>query len=472
MPNAKPQQPLRVLGYARVSSVEQAIGTSLQDQQNVITAYTKNRGLTVHQMYVEAESAVHERAERRDQVRALMSGIRERDLVLVDKIDRWSRDPEFTYGSIRKILAAGASFYAIGDDCDPSTAAGDSALGFRILFAREEHKRIRQRMVGTRYLLKDKGYYPEGLLPLGYVRQDVKGAEKNALIIDEAGAEIVRSVFRLCIEGRSLRQISDDLQVSSNKVHCTLRNRVYLGEVRNSHGEWIRGRHVPIIDVEMFARAAESLKRRQLGRRLPRAGSETSTWWLRDLTVCALCGTKMSSAYGVRANGTRPYYYRCGAQCNARYVNVRSLEESCETIVIARLTELQHRLSTAKADMPPTARVVDPAQRQARLAQKRERYVEMYADGVLTRETLRKHLDALQGEQTAIDALRLVTPTVTPAQRRAALQGVGQMRRAFMAADPTERRKIVNAIAASVAIAVDREPAFVWLPVEDLVRPA
>ena len=41
-------------------------------------------------------------------------------------------------------------------------------LGFRILFAREEHKRIRQCMVGTRQLLRDRGYYVEGLPPFGY----------------------------------------------------------------------------------------------------------------------------------------------------------------------------------------------------------------------------------------------------------------------------------------------------------------
>jgi DNA invertase Pin-like site-specific DNA recombinase len=51
--------------------------------------------------YVESESAIHEKNEKREKIRALMSEVRKGDLVLCDKVDRWSRDPEFTYRSIR-----------------------------------------------------------------------------------------------------------------------------------------------------------------------------------------------------------------------------------------------------------------------------------------------------------------------------------------------------------------------------------
>ncbi|MGH7435203.1 MAG: recombinase family protein, partial [Polyangiaceae bacterium] len=125
-------RPRRVLGYARVSSEEQARGSSLRDQQDAISAYAKAQGLQVARFYVEAESAVHEKIERREQIRALMLDVRAGDLIICDKLDRWSRDPEFTYGSIRKILEADASFYAVGDRCDPATRDGDTMLGVRV----------------------------------------------------------------------------------------------------------------------------------------------------------------------------------------------------------------------------------------------------------------------------------------------------------------------------------------------------
>lgn len=44
-------RPRRVLGYARVSSAEQALGTSLRDQQESIRAYAASLGLTVARFF-------------------------------------------------------------------------------------------------------------------------------------------------------------------------------------------------------------------------------------------------------------------------------------------------------------------------------------------------------------------------------------------------------------------------------------
>jgi site-specific DNA recombinase len=184
-------RPRRVLGYARVSSELQGQGSSLRDQQATIAAYAKAQGIPAPTFYVESESAIHEKNERRERIRALQSEVRAGDLVVCDKIDRWSRDPEFTYRSIREILSAGASFYAVGDQCDPSTPEGDTMLNFRVLFAKEEHKRIKARMVGTRRTLRDQGYYVEGTPPFGYRRslpKGHKGPEKNVLAIEDGVA--------------------------------------------------------------------------------------------------------------------------------------------------------------------------------------------------------------------------------------------------------------------------------------------
>ena len=42
-------------------------------------------------------------------------------------------------------------------------------LNFRILFAREEHKRIGERMVGTRNKMRARGLYTDSLPPIGYL---------------------------------------------------------------------------------------------------------------------------------------------------------------------------------------------------------------------------------------------------------------------------------------------------------------
>jgi DNA invertase Pin-like site-specific DNA recombinase len=461
--------PRRCLGYARVSSAEQAIGTSLQDQQDAITAYAQARGLKVERMYVEAESAVHEKIERREQIRLLCADVRAGDLVLVDKLDRWSRDPEFTYRSIREILAAKAGFYAVGDACDPSTPEGDTMLGFRVLFAREEHKRIKQRMVGTRKLLRDRGYYADGLPPLGYRRQDVRGVQRNVLVIEPEEAEMVRRAFRLCLSGSALSAIAGEVGRPFDQVAKTLKNRIYLGEVRDGHGQWIKGQHEPLIDAETFLEAAAALRSRRHGSRPPETGAETSTWWLRDVARCALCGAKMSAVYGGTPERRR-HYFACAHRCTSKLVRVGDAEHACDPLVVAHLEALRDSLASARSSREPKASTASLAERRARVQRKRERFLEAFGDGVMTRDELRLAIGKLDEERTRIDALSAPARVSSPEDRRQALRGIEAVRGAWRKAGPAKRRAWMMTLARAVAIAHGREPQIDWFDAEDLIR--
>jgi site-specific DNA recombinase len=465
--------PRRVIGYARVSSAEQALGTSLQDQQNVIHAHAQARGLKVEIMYVEAESAVHEKIERREQIRALMADVRAGDLVLVDKLDRWSRDPEYTFSSLRLLKEAGASFFAVGDNCDPSTPEGDTMLGFRVLFAREEHKRIKLRLVGTRKLLKDRGYYADGLAPFGYMRQDVKGANRNVLLVDPERSAVVRRMFQMCIEGRSLAATAERLGVHRDFVHHAIHNRVYIGESRDAHGQWIRGKHEPIIDARMFAEAHAAMAlRHHAGSRPKGSGAETADWWLRDLARCGLCSAKMGAAYA-GPHDARRHYYKCTHRCTSRYVRVDAIEAQADTLVLARLFELKDALASVEDDKPKEPATNDTAaleERRAKIDRKRARYVEAFSDGAMSRDELRAAMSKLDTERTKIDALLVRVPAVTSTQRREALRNMETLRRAWRRATPAQKRDALSALARSVGLTAGESPRFDWFTGEEIAR--
>lgn len=461
------RKPSRILGYARVSSVDQAVGTSLQDQQDAIRAYARSRGIEVAGMYVEAESAVHEKIERREQIRALLVEVRSGDLVVCDKLDRWSRDPEFTYGSIRKILGAGAAFFAVGDNCDPSTYEGDTMLNVRVLVAREEHKRIKQRMVGTRRLLRDRGYYVEGLPPWGYRRQQVRGAERNTLIVDELEASRIRRAFRLCVAGRSLTEVADALEEKRDRLADALHNRLYLGEAKDSRGQWITGRQPAIVDAALFMAAQDALAGRRFGSRPPAEGAITSTWWLRDVARCGLCGAKMSAAYGGRARPGRRYYLFCRARCHPKFLRVEVAEASCAPLVEARLLELRAELATCAT--PATSAVgSDVPSRLAKLQARRERHLEAFAEGLSTREELRAAMAKLDVERTRLEALQAPAPAPTAAQRRSALEDVAFVTKQWRRADPRVRREIANLLMRRAGLALGVEPAIDWKSADEL----
>lgn len=476
-------RPRRVLGYARVSSEEQARGTSLGDQQEAIRSYASNRGLTVTTLYVEAESAIHEKIERREQMRLLLADIRKGDLVICDKLDRWSRDPAFTHTTVRDILAKGASFYAVSDRCDPSTSEGDTMLGFRVLFAREEHKRIKERMVGTRNLLRNRGWFAAGTPPLGYRRQHpkgFKGAEKNVLIIVPAEAETVRRIFALYLSGMSMARVADELGLKIDRVKDALHNRVYLGEMRNAASDWIRGKHESIVDVDTFVRAQRAIEERRLGGARPRAvASETSTWILRDVARCGRCGAKMTSAYGPLP--ARLHYYRCRARCmnatsratNGSYVPVLEVERAFAPLVVARLGELREEL--AKGHDKPRA-VVDHTEKRAKLARRRERYLEAYADETMTRDELRAAMAKLDAELMRLEAEESAAnrpdALAEPKVRREMLREMDALAKAWRRARPELRRALVNQLCSAVKLVAGQEPRPVWRSLADLAAAA
>jgi len=469
-------RPRRVLGYARVSSELQGQGSSLRDQQAVIAAYAKAQGMPAPAFYVESESAIHEKNERRERIRALQSEVRAGDLVVCDKIDRWSRDPEFTYRSIREILSAGASFYAVGDQCDPSTPEGDTMLNFRVLFAKEEHKRIKARMVGTRRILRDQGYYVEGLPPFGYRRslpKGHKGPQKNVLVIEEDKAELVRRAFRMCIAGHSLTEISVALGLGRDQLRHSLRSRVYLGEIQDTRHQWIQSKHPPIIDVAMFARAQAALDGRRLDGPGPRdAPSETSTWILRDVARCDTCGAKMSAVYAGPRDARR-YYYKCAHKCGAAYVSVRDVEADAGRIVVARLDELKEELAR-EPKRAARAPVSDFAGRRARLQRRREKYLDAFADELMTKEELRARMTKLDAEALRIDgeeqAATRPSPLADAGARRAVLREVGAIARAWGKARPEARREIVGHLASAARVSSDKAPRFVWRSAEELLE--
>lgn len=474
--------PRRVLGYARVSSAEQALGTSLKDQQESIRAYASTLGLKVAHFYVEAESGIREKAEQRIQLRNLLAEASEGDLVLVDKLDRWSRDTEHTLRTVRELAERGASFFAVSDRCDPALREGQLMLTIRAALAKEEHARIRERTVGTRKLLREKGHFVEGKAPFGYRRRGGKGIEKNDLLVVLEEGDVVRDVFARYIRGQSMLRIADETGRPLYFVKRVLDRRIYAGEIETSKG-WIRAQCEPLIDVATFARAKALAAERRLGGARPRGTPAQTAWWtLRDVARCMHCGARMAAAYAERRTGGTDYYYRCAHRCeaiapqvrNGSYVPIAEVEEPFQAMVIERLVELRDELGRGPKKEPPRG-VVDTAARRAKLLSKRELYADTYADGALSREELRAKLRALDDDLLKLDAeeaSRRPKPVETREYRREALRELTVLALAWERAGYGTgriRRDIVNRLAVEVRIARDELPAPRWRPLADLI---
>lgn len=479
----------RVIGYARVSSLEQALGTSLVDQQNAVKAHAASRGLTVAKFYVEAESGVLDKFERREQVQVLMRDVRAGDLILVDKVDRWSRDIEFTYSSTRKIREAGARIYFVGEGIDPETHEGDSMLNLRAMMAREESKRIRLRTVGSRKILRDQGLYVEGLPPVGYKRGLPKGSKgahvKNTLQIVKPEADLVREVFRRCGRGASVGTISEWLRTKRPErswdkklVAHMLHNRVYLGEVKDARGAWIKGMQAAIIEADVFARAQAGLAARRLGGRKPKGTALTKDWLCRSIGVCGKCGAKLSAAYGGGFGRAKVknyvMYYRCAKKCGVRFISQPKADAAVEVLVFERLVELRRELAkeSGPSRLPP--KVIDIAALRERLRAKHARIIESYHEGHIDKPAMLASLAKVDKERTHLDAID------TQQKRRPAIEDkavradvlalVSKLRAAWDKLGPAAKRETLHDLARRVHIVRDAEPVVDWLTPSELAE--
>lgn len=469
----------RVLGYSRVSSAEQALGTSLRDQQESIRAFAQARGVTDVRMYVEAESGIREKEERREQVQALLREVRDGDLVVVDKLDRWSRDIVFTVSKVREILGKGASFYSVAEGIDAADPNASMMLEMRGVFAGEEHRRIRIRTVGTRRLLRDRGYWVEGVVPFGYRRRPgLKGVERNVLELVPEDADVVREVFRRYLGGESMDKLAARMDLTIDRVKGMLDRRFYTGEIRTTRGDWVKGQHPAIVDAATFTRVQETIATRRRGGPRPRGTeSETSTWVLRDVARCGRCGAKAGASYGGRLR--RVYYYRCTKACQTRgsratngsYVPVREAEAHVTEAVLGRLAELKDEL--ARGPEPESApRLVDFGAKRRAIEAKRERVVHAFEDGAFDRETLRAKLTRLDAERMKLEADEIAATTASVLEsvetRRCVLRELRVIRQAWTQMTPAERRQAVNILMVEARLVRGIEPVFVWRSAEDL----
>lgn len=181
--------------------------------------------------------------------------------VVVYKVDRLTRSLADFAKLVELFDRHGVSFVSVTQQFNTTTSMGRLTLNVLLSFAQFEREvtgeRIRDKIAAS----KKKGLFMGGGYPLGY---DVCDRE---LVINEAEAEQVRTIFALYLELKSVRRLRAEIakrgfltksrvSESGNKsggspffsghLYYILRNRTYLGEIAHK-GKIYEGRHKPII---------------------------------------------------------------------------------------------------------------------------------------------------------------------------------------------------------------------------------
>ena len=320
--------------YCRLSQDDGNVGDSdsIINQKKILAEYAERNGYTPYQFYIDDgfSGTNFERPQFKQMIEDAKKGTVKR--IICKDLSRFGRD-YIKVGLYTEFIFPDKDihFIAVNDDVDSNVQKDNDLAPFKNLFnewyARDTSKKIKA-------VKKAKGLAGEHMscvAPYGYRKNPDNPKE---WLIDEESAEVVREIFRLCVDGYGPRRIANILterkilipsayalekgyavrnnipknpcQWSSTVVVDILERMDYLGhtvnfkthrksykqkkKIENDKSEWkiFENTHEPIIDKSTF----DIVQKIRANRKRPTKMGEMPMF--SGILYCADCGKKLS----------------------------------------------------------------------------------------------------------------------------------------------------------------------------------
>lgn len=355
----------RVAAYCRVSSGKDAMLHSLSAQVSRYSEFIQRRpGWAYAGVY--ADEALTGTKDDRPEFQRLLADCRAGriDRVLTKSISRFARNTVTLLETVRELKELGVAVYFEEQNIDSLSGDGELMLTILASFAQEESKSVSDNCKWR--IRKDFSEGKPMNLPLlyGYRR------EKGRIVIDEEEAEIVRFIFRSCLNGMGKGRITEVLREQcipcrlggewqTETVSGILKNEKYTGDallqktyIENhltkrkcfNRGElpqyYAENTHPAIIDHETYERVQALIAERREKANVQK--DVTARYPFTGLIVCGCCGAH----YHRRTNPTRitwqcvTYLRRGKKHCAAKQIPEETLLSlTREALGVPEITE-------------------------------------------------------------------------------------------------------------------------------------
>lgn len=323
-----------ILGYARVSSEEQAQhGISISAQRDILNGYA---AMSQSRIEIYEDPGYSGKNMNRPAITRLLARCRAGGVsaVVVWKLDRLSRSLRDTLTVIEDILQpAGITLVSVTESIDTSTPSGRMMLNLLASFAQLEREQDSDRVVMAHKHLAYDCKYLGGHVPYGYIID----ADRHYQL-DPATSPLIRHVFDLYLARSGYGPILEYLNhpdrfplfnrknsFTKQVVFSLLSNEIYSGVYVRHIGADPRHRvtspetiRVPggvpaLLSPEESARV-ESIRREN--RSAQAKYTARTVYPLSGLVFCGVCGRLMHLNHGGKArSGETERYYTCRSRC-------------------------------------------------------------------------------------------------------------------------------------------------------------
>ncbi|MFB3778482.1 MAG: recombinase family protein [Bryobacteraceae bacterium] len=319
--------------YCRVSTEEQAGNFSLETQERECRRYCEREGLTVLEVFSEAESA---KSLDRDRFMEMLHFCRKNHktvgAVVVYNVSRFSRQAH-DHQVVRSLLSGLRINLRSATEPIGETPFGRLNETMMSAWAQFDNEVKAERTKAGMEAAARAGKWPFRA-PIGYVNLPVGKGKITNLGIDAERAPLIRKAFELCATGdyskadvlRTVTELGltvpdNGRPLSAQTFDKLLRNPLYVGYiVIPSWKLAAKGTHEPIVEPELF----ELVQARMNGDATPAQQSVCNEDFpLRVFVKCEHCETGLTGSFSRGRHGKRYPYYSCRVTgCGLRFRQV------------------------------------------------------------------------------------------------------------------------------------------------------
>ena len=335
---------MKAVIYARYSSDSQR-EESIEGQIRECTEYAEKNGITILRSYI--DRAMSARTADRPEFQNMIKDSEHKlfDLVLIWKLDRFSRD-RYDSAHYKRILKKnGVKVVSVKENISdgPEGIILESMLeGYAEYYSAELSEKIHRGQKENALKGRNNG----GGIPLGYLL----GTDQK-LVIDPVTAPLVREIFQRYADGEIVRTIVEDFNrrglktksgkpFSANSFNRILKNRKYIGEYK--YQDVVIPDGVPaILTDELFYQVQARLEK---NKRAPAAAKADVDYLLTTKLFCGHCERMMVGESGTSHTGDKHYYYKCGGAkrklgCKKKAIKKDFIEQAVITLTISRVLQ-------------------------------------------------------------------------------------------------------------------------------------
>jgi len=427
---------LRVAAYCRVSTDSSDQLNSFFAQMKYYTDYIRsNDNMVLVDIYAD-EGITGTVIQKREEFKRLIKDCKNKkiDRVLVKSVTRFARNSLECIETVRQLKSCGVSVFFENDNIDTDKMNSEMILYIKSAFAQGESMSASKRMSTSIRMKMESGTYVTSNAPFGYRLID------GRLVVQPMEAEIVRSIFKMYLDGFGAINIALYLQENYPEYHWNkesvryiLTNEKYIGDSlwqkyytpnvlpltsKRNKGErtkyYCEGTHDPIIDKETFekVRLFMTEKREKYYSAVTNSSKKNTDWSIK----CRCCGWRfrpkkqkddiawICSRKGMQKEACKTKTYT-NRELERAFVSVYNTFRQNERLLLGETISM---LQTLKAKVNAGNDEIGEIDRNiAELTAKNSMYTNLYSSGVIDELVYFEKIDQIKDSITELRSRRL-----------------------------------------------------------------